>query len=89
MLIYLGFFKKIAHPHLYTFFTHLIHYFIYLLLSRVGDRPTATILHAQLNFFDFCSGFYSEILDQNMSLLEGVNVKQVGGVASPPLHFEI
>ena len=28
-----------------------------LLLSRVGDRPTATILHAQFYFVNFCLGF--------------------------------
>ena len=28
-----------------------------LVLSRVGDRPTATILHAQFHFFDFCFCF--------------------------------
>ena len=28
-----------------------------LVLSRVGDRPTATILHAQYHLFDFCLGF--------------------------------
>ena len=26
-------------------------------LSRVGDRPTATILQAQFHFFDFCLVF--------------------------------
>ena len=28
-----------------------------LILSRVGDRPTATILRAQFHFFDFCLVF--------------------------------
>ena len=27
------------------------------ILSRVGDRPTATILHAQFHLFDFCMVF--------------------------------
>ena len=26
-------------------------------LSRVGDRPIATTLHAQFHFFDFCARF--------------------------------
>ena len=60
-----------------------------LLMSRVGDRPTATILHAQFNFFDFCLGFQRKIFDQKMPLLEGVNMKSIGGADSPPLHFEV
>ena len=40
-------------------------------LSRVGDRPTATILQVQFHFFDFCLVFYGKIFDQNMPLLEG------------------
>ena len=32
--------------------------YIYIcILSRVGDRPTATILQAQFHFFDFCLVF--------------------------------
>ena len=58
-------------------------------LSRVGDRPTATILHAQLIFFDFCFFFISNIFDQNMPLLEGPIVPQNGGVAKPPLQFTL
>ena len=27
------------------------------ILSRVGDRPTATILQVQFHFFDFCLVF--------------------------------
>ena len=30
---------------------------IAILLSRLGDRPTATILHTQFRFVDFCLGF--------------------------------
>ena len=45
------------------------------ILSRVGDRPTATILQVQFHFFDFCLIFQSKIFDQNMPLLEGVNIK--------------
>ena len=41
------------------------------ILSRVGDRPTATILQVQFHFFDFCLVFYGKIFDQNMPLLEG------------------
>ena len=41
------------------------------LLSRVGDRPTATILQAQFHFCDFCLVFYCKIFEQNMALLEG------------------
>ena len=40
-------------------------------LSRVGDRPTATVLNVQFHSFDFCLGFQSKIFDQNMPLLEG------------------
>ena len=45
------------------------------ILSRVGDRPTATILQAQFHFVDFCMVFQGKIFDQNMPLLEGVNIK--------------
>ena len=31
------------------------------ILSRVGDRPTATILHAQMHFFDFAEAFKANI----------------------------
>ena len=41
------------------------------ILSRVGDRPTATILQVQFHFFDFCFVFEGKIFDQNMPLLEG------------------
>ena len=44
-------------------------------LSRVGDRPTAEILHAQFHLFEFCFGFQGKTLDQNMPPLEGVNIK--------------
>ena len=44
------------------------------ILSRVGDRPTTTILHAQFHFLDFCFGFYNKIFDQNMPLREGINI---------------
>ena len=41
------------------------------LLSRVGDRPTATILQAQFHFLIFAWFFKGKIFDQNMPLLEG------------------
>ena len=35
----------------------LANFVVWCILSRVGDRPTATILHAQFHsFFDFCFG---------------------------------
>ena len=47
---------------------------IIYILSRVGDRPTATILQAQFHFVYFCLVFYGKIFDQNMPLLEGPNI---------------
>ena len=38
---------------------------------HMGDRPAATILHAQFHSFDFCLGFENKILDQNIPPLEG------------------
>ena len=38
----------------YIFITHCYTFFI---LSRVGDRPTAAILHAQFHCCVFCLGF--------------------------------
>ena len=36
---------------------HSILLYHIILLSRVGDRPTATILQVQFSFFDFCQFF--------------------------------
>ena len=59
------------------------------LLSRVGDRPTATILQVQFHFFDFCLVFSSKIFDQSMSLLEGPIILLNGGAEKPPLQFTL
>ena len=47
----------------------------FTVLSRVGVRPTATILHAQFHLFDVCLGFQSKIFHQTIPLLEGVSIK--------------
>ena len=60
-----------------------------VVFSRVGDRPTATILHAQFHLFDFCLGFYGKVFDQNMPLLEGPITPQNGGAVKPPLQFTL
>ena len=59
------------------------------ILSRVGDRPTATILQVQFHLFDFCLVFYGKICDQNMPLLEGPIIPYDGGAAKPPLQFTL
>ena len=43
---------------------------------------------ARISFFIFAYGFRSKIFDQDMPLLEGVNIKQIGGAASLTLHFK-
>ena len=55
----------------------------------MGDRPIATILHAQFSFLDFRLGFYSKIFEQNVPLLEGPIVPENGGAAKPPLQFTL
>ena len=50
--------------HLKYMFMHLHRFFIQLhldsVLSRVGDRSTAIILHAQVHFVDFCFRIFTQ-----------------------------
>ena len=62
-----------------------------LLMSRVGDRPTATILHAQFHCFDFCFWFFKQNIQPKYAPPRKgkYKVNTIGGAASPPLHFKV
>ena len=57
--------------------------FVGCLLSRVGDRPTATILHAQFHFFDFCLGFKKQNIRPKFALPRRTSY------TLPPLQFTL
>ena len=59
------------------------------ILSRVGDRPIATILHAQFHFFDFSSGFSSQNVQPKYAPPRKTNytLKWKGGEAAPLIYF--